>query len=204
MKFAEHTLKDFTAEVASQQPTPGGGSVAGLCGALSASLLSMVVALTKNQSLNEYADELEAIRKEALELMDKDAASFDEVMAAFRMPKETEEEKEKRRAGIQSALKQASIVPLDTMKLGLKLLEIARHVVEKGNPNAVSDVGVAGLAAMTAIKGGGYNVLINAYSLDNREILQKLVDEVEEIVEEGEKLLAEIEKITTHKITGSK
>lgn len=204
MKFAEYTLKEFVLKVASESPTPGGGSVAGLCTALGASLISMVVALTKNASLDDCYNELEKIRREALELVDKDAKSFEQVIAAFKLPKDTDEQKEKRKVSIQSALKQASIVPLETMKLSLRLLKIARLVADKGNPNAISDVGVGSLAAMAAIKGGGYNVLINARSLKDKETAQKFTNDVEEMIKEGEKIAAEIEQITKSKITGDK
>ncbi|SKA09942.1 cyclodeaminase/cyclohydrolase family protein [Selenihalanaerobacter shriftii] len=195
MDFAKYTVDEFSKKLASDSPTPGGGSIAGLNGALSASLASMVVALTKDDSLDEYAEELKELRTKGLNLIDEDAVSFDKVMDAFKMSKDTKEEKQERNDAIQEALKNASFVPLETMKLGLRLLKITRKVVERGNKNAISDAGVAALTAMVAIKGGSYNVLINAESLKDKETAQELKLDVNNIIEAAEQLEAKIEEI---------
>lgn len=95
MKFAESSLKEFTDKLASKSPTPGGGSVAGLCSALSAALNSMVVNLTKENSFGQSGAQLSKLKTESLDLMDEDAESFKQVMSAFKLPKNTEAEKEK-------------------------------------------------------------------------------------------------------------
>jgi formiminotetrahydrofolate cyclodeaminase len=199
MEFADYSLDDFSTKLASDSPTPGGGSIAALSGALSASLSAMVVVLTKDGSLDKYTTELEELQTKGLNLIDEDAASFDKVIDAFKMSKQTEEKKAERKKAIQAALKDASLTPLETMKLGLKLLKIARKVVEKGNENAVSDAGVAGLTAMVAIKGGSYNVLINAQSLSDERAANELKSEVTKIIKEGEELVTEIEEIVASK-----
>lgn len=123
-KFKDYNLDEFTAKLASDSPTPGGGSVAGLSASLGASLIEMVINLTDNDSLEKNKKELSKKRKEALELIDKDAESFNEVMKAYKMPKDSKSDKEKRSEAIQEGLYKASLTPLDTMKLGLKVMKI--------------------------------------------------------------------------------
>jgi formiminotetrahydrofolate cyclodeaminase len=200
-KFAKQSLKKFNQNLASDAPTPGGGSVAGLSASLSAALIEMVVNLTDDNSLDNYSSKLQQKREEALELISKDARSFNKVMSAFKMSKDTKEDKIKRKKAIQEGLYGASLTPLDTMKLGLKLLEIARKVVEKGNPHAISDIGVAGLMAMTAIKSANLNVLINTQSLKDKEKADTLENDATTIIDKAQKLVNEIEEITKHKIT---
>lgn len=198
--FAEYTLNKFNSKLASDAPTPGGGSVAGLSASLSAALIEMVINLTDDNSLKEYGDQLSQKRKEALKLIEEDAESFNKVMAAFKLPKNTEEEKKKRSKAIQKGLYGASLTPLDTMELGLKLLEIARKVIKKGNPNAISDIGVAGLMGISAIKSAYLNVLINTQSLKDKDKAEKLESRAQEIIKKSEKLASEIEEITEDKI----
>ncbi|MCK8815822.1 cyclodeaminase/cyclohydrolase family protein [Natroniella sulfidigena] len=200
MSFSDYTLNEFVEELASKSSTPGGGSTAGLGGALASALALMVIRLTKDSEIEQFTTELEDLKSEALRLIDEDSESFDKVMAAFRLPKETEAEQEERSKQIQEALKGASITPLNTMKLGLKVLEIAREVATEGNPNAASDIGVAGLMALSTVKGGSYNVLINAESLKDEKVATELKDEASEIISKSERLAAEIEEIVESKI----
>ena len=193
-------LNEFNEKLASKSPTPGGGSVAGLSASLSAALIEMVINLTNDDSLDNNKNELSKKRKEALELIDEDAQSFNMVMDAYKMPKNTDEEKKERKKAIQNGLYKASLTPLDTMKLGLKLMEIARKVIEKGNPHAISDIGVAGYMGISAIKGAYLNVLINTQSIKDKNKAEKLENEANEIISKGEKLLTEIEEITISKI----
>ncbi|MCK8827280.1 cyclodeaminase/cyclohydrolase family protein [Natroniella acetigena] len=200
MSFSDYTLNEFVEELASKSSTPGGGSTAGLGGALASALALMVIRLTKDSEIDQFTAELEELKSEALRLIDEDSESFDKVMAAFRLPKETEAEQEERSKQIQEALKGASITPLNTMKLGLKVLEIAKEVATEGNPNAASDIGVAGLMALSTVKGGSYNVLINAESLKDEKVAKDLKDEASEIITKAEKLAAEIEEIVKSRI----
>ncbi|MBM7624997.1 cyclodeaminase/cyclohydrolase family protein [Sporohalobacter salinus] len=202
MSFSDYSINEFMTELASDSATPGGGSVAGLCGSLSASLVAMVIRLTKDADLTENAAKLEELQAEALELIDEDSESFDQVMKAFKLPKDTEEEKKERSKAIQKALKGAAITPLKTMELGLKLLKIASKVVKEGNENAVSDVGVAGLLALDAVKSGRYNVLINAESLTDEVSANELKEKSQQILEESEELAAKIEDVVEDRIMG--
>ncbi|MGM0547767.1 MAG: cyclodeaminase/cyclohydrolase family protein [Bacillota bacterium] len=200
MKFAESSLKEFTDKLASKSPTPGGGSVAGLCSALSAALNSMVVNLTKENSFGQSGAQLSKLKTESLDLMDEDAESFKQVMSAFKLPKNTEAEKEKRTKAIQTALVGAAESPLKIMEVGLEILKLGTKISEKGNVNAVSDAGVGALLALTAVKGGYYNVLINAESLKDKSAAEKLESKADQIVKEAEKLAAEINEMTEKRI----
>jgi len=120
MTFANMTLKEFTSKLSSNSPTPGGGSVAGLSISLGASLASMVVNLTKDGSLDKYSDDLKEHTDFALELIDKDANSFNKVMDAFKMKKDTDQEIKERKKVIQSALYNASLHRLKQLNWGLK------------------------------------------------------------------------------------
>lgn len=201
MKFADYTLQEFNEKLASDAPTPGGGSVAGLGAALSAALIEMVINLTDDETLDEKVPEIQEKRKEALELIDEDAESFDQVMNAFKMPKDSKKEKEERKEAIQSALYGASLTPFTTMKLGLKLLEAAREVIDGCNPNAISDIGVAGLMGLAAVKSANLNVMINTASLKDRKKADELEKEAKKIVNRAEELTAEIQNITLEEIS---
>jgi formiminotetrahydrofolate cyclodeaminase len=121
-------------------------------------------------------------------------------MEAFKLPKETEEEKEERRQEIQSAMKGASRTPLETMKLGLTVLEIAEEVARKGNPNAITDAGVAGLTALSAVKGARYNVLINLNSIDDEEFTSEVEAEVDQVLTKAEELAQQVETIVEEEL----
>ena len=162
-------LSGFLGELASDSPTPGGGSVAALCGALGAALNSMVANLTIGKK--KYADVeedmktalagAETLRLELTQMIDEDAAVFDKVMVALRMPKETEAEKASRRTALQRALVDAATVPLAVMKMCVGVILLAKPVAEHGNVNAVSDAGVAALVARAGVHAAGLNVRIN-------------------------------------------
>lgn len=170
-------LNDFLSDLASDSPTPGGGSVAALAGALGASLGSMVCNLTIGKK--KYADverdmtlllaKTEALRLELSQLIDEDAAAFDKVMTAMKMPKETEREKELRTEAMQTALVDAATVPFAVMEKCVEVAALAREAAEKGNAHAVSDAGVAALMARAGAHAAGLNVLINLGSISSPE-----------------------------------
>jgi len=162
-------MNSFLAELASSKPTPGGGSVAALCGALGASLGSMVCSLTIGKK--KYVDveedmkrvlvQTERLRVELEELIDEDAAAFDKVMVAMKLQKETDEEKAVRRDAIQDTLVDAAMVPLAVMQKCAEVVELSETVAAKGNTNAVSDAGVAALVGRAGAHAAKLNVLIN-------------------------------------------
>jgi glutamate formiminotransferase/formiminotetrahydrofolate cyclodeaminase len=162
-------LQAFTDEVSMDSPAPGGGSVAALCGALSAALSSMVANLTygkkgaeeSGEDMKRVAVRAQELKDELLRAVDLDARAFNKVMEAFRLPKGTEEQSREREAAVEDASKGATLVPLGVLTAAAELIELAEAVARKGNRNSVSDAGVAGLTAQAAGEGAYYNVRIN-------------------------------------------
>lgn len=165
----EKKLKDFLSETASSSPAPGGGSASALAGALGTALSEMVINLTVGKK--KYADvsaeladllpRLAEARRRLQEAVDRDTRAFNLVMAAYGLPKETEDEKKARQTAIREAILKATEVPLDVMETCLKALEMALIVAQKGNKNSVSDAGASGLLLEAAIEGAALNVKIN-------------------------------------------
>lgn len=162
-------LREFADELSMDSPAPGGGSVAALCGALSAGLSSMVANLTVGKkgyekftpSLNRAARRAQALKDEYLRLVDLDTEAFNQVMDALHLSKGTEEQTRDREAAIEAATKEATLVPLRTLEGAVDLLRLAKTVVQNGNRNSLSDAGVAALVARAAAEGAYYNVRIN-------------------------------------------
>lgn len=167
--WMEMTVRDFQAALASSSPTPGGGTAAAISLGQASALTIMVCDLTIGKE--KWSDGWPIAEKAMLravkimtragELADEDSDAFDYVMESFRLPKDTEEEKSTRREAIRKATLVATEKPFETAKLALTLLELLPELAAKGNGNAVSDVGVAGLLASAACKGALFNVDIN-------------------------------------------
>jgi glutamate formiminotransferase/formiminotetrahydrofolate cyclodeaminase len=182
---------DFTDLLSTDSPAPGGGSVAALCGALSGALTSMVGALTHGKKgYEDVFDEVEEIGIEGQNLkdaflhdVDRDTDAFNRVMAAARFPKKTDEDKAAREEAMQAANKDATLVPLDVLKRAWEAAQAARHIVEKGNKNSVSDGGVAALTARAAAEGAYLNVLINLPGITDEAFKAKTLKEAEEVRE---------------------
>ena len=172
-RLVRMTLKGFAALAASEAPAPGGGSVAAYMGALGAALATMVANLSAHKrgwddrwkEFSDIAERGQALVAELTALVDEDTASFDAIMAAFGLPKDTPEQKEARAAAIEAATLHAASVPLRTMEASLKALPLALEVAQKGLSASASDAGVAALAAVAGIRGAALNVRINAASL---------------------------------------
>jgi glutamate formiminotransferase/formiminotetrahydrofolate cyclodeaminase len=170
-------LRRFVDELSTDSATPGGGSVAALCGALGAALTAMVANLTHNPRKTELPlDELQSIAEEAQSLqtqlaaaVDADTAAFDAVLAAMRMARKSDEEIAARTAAMRAATRHATRVPLGVVERATRVAQLARQVAEIGNPASLSDAGVAALCAATAAEGAYYNVLINLAGLDDPE-----------------------------------
>ena len=167
--WMEMTVRDFQAALASSSPTPGGGTAAAISLGQASALTIMVCDLTIGKDkwsegwpVAEKAMLLAVkIMTRAGELADEDSDAFDMVMESFRLPKDTDEEKSSRREAIRKATLAATEKPFETAKLALDLLDVLPELAAKGNGNAVSDVGVAGLLASAACKGALFNVDIN-------------------------------------------
>ncbi|MGB2990407.1 MAG: cyclodeaminase/cyclohydrolase family protein, partial [Candidatus Zixiibacteriota bacterium] len=187
----------------------GGGSVAAACGALAGSLSSMVCRLTigkkkfkdVSEELKGVLDKAESIKKEMEAFIVKDAESFDKVMAAMKLPKYTDEEKEKRNLAVQEATKGAIAVPLQVMEKGLEALRLSQVVVEKGNPNMISDAGVSALTAKTAVDGAYYNVRINLLSIEDQDFVTSTRQKADAIKQETRAMAQEIERIVEEKLS---
>lgn len=185
----EMYIEEFLEKTASKEPVPGGGSVAALCGALSSSLGEMVSNLTigkKNyleheEKMQEIADKLSKKRIEFLEKIDEDAKSFDDVMAVFKLPKDTEEEKSIRAAKLEEGFKLASEVPLDVAEMAYSIMLEYENLIRYGNKNAVTDALVATMLARTATLSALYNVKINLGSIKDESYVLKVRTRVEEL-----------------------
>lgn len=187
-----NTLEQYLNDLSSNSPTPGGGNVAALCGALSSSLGAMVCGLTigKKKYLEVEAemiqlkDKLTGFRNKFVELGNNDNKAFDQVMLAFKLPKETESEKEERSKKIEEATLGAAEVPAEVMRACRELIPLIKTIIEKGNRNSLSDAGVAAILIETAAKGAFLNVLINCASLNNQTIANEIKKRAEIQIEE--------------------
>lgn len=169
MIFADQKISEFLDVLASDAPAPGGGSVAALCGALGAALVSMVANLTMGKEkykdsqaeMEAVCGQSEALRAEFVNLMDEDTEAFNGFMRVMKMPRDTDEQKAARKAAMTVASKLATEVPLRTLEKCAEMANLAVKVVRFGNRNAVSDGGSAALLAEAAGKAAAYNVRIN-------------------------------------------
>ncbi|MCC6825588.1 MAG: glutamate formimidoyltransferase [Acidobacteria bacterium] len=174
--LVDMTCRGFADETASESPAPGGGSISAYLGALGASLATMVANLSAHKAgwddrweeFSEWAVKGQAIKDDLLALVDEDTDAFNRVMAAFGLPKTTDDEKAARADAIQDATKFATEVPFRTMQRTMDSFEVIRAMAEHGNPNSVSDAGVGALCARAAVMGAYLNVKINAAGLKDR------------------------------------
>ncbi len=188
--WMEMTVREFQAALASSSPTPGGGTAAAISLGQASALTIMVCDLTIGK--DKWSEGWPIAEKSMLlavkimtragELADEDSDAFDDVMQSFRLPKDTEEQKTSRREAIREATLVATEKPFETAKLALDLLAVLPELAEKGNGNAVSDVGVAGLLASAACKGALFNVDINLPGLPD-EMAQEIRANVPDIKE---------------------
>lgn len=167
--FAQMSIEEFLQRLASSKPTPGGGSAAAVAGAMGAALIAMYCNLTASKKkFLGVKDEMDAVSGFAqqqqqllLELADRDSAAYEKVLAAYRMPKETEAEAALRSEAIYAATLEATRTPLETAEVSARLLEGVPALAAKGNPNALSDLKVGMELLYTAFSGGKANVEIN-------------------------------------------
>lgn len=196
------TIKEFLEQLASKDPVPGGGSVAALSSGLSVALIQMVANLTidkkgyenVNEEMKNIKEEVVPKINEFMELIDKDANSFDSVIKAFRLPKETDTDKIVRKKAIQDGMKYAAKVPLEVAEETAKLFPLIEVVVEKGNKNAITDGLVAAMMARTAIKSALYNVKINLDSIKDEEFVNDYSKKVEILENEADSIVNQILK----------
>ena len=199
----DFNLREFANELSVDSPAPGGGSTAALCGALSASLSSMVSNLTvgkkeyKNvqKDVKEIAVKAQSLKDEFLRAVDLDTIAFNKLMEAYRLPKKTEEQKEERAQAVEKALKEATLVPFGVLEKSIKALDLAREIALKGNKNSLSDAGVAGLTAQAAAEGGYYNIKINLPNLQDNKFKSKIKKQAASLKKKAVKLGDELREI---------
>lgn len=183
---ANSSIQTFLDDLASERPTPGGGGAAAVSGAIGAALVSMVANLTigkKNyeavwQDLEAVNAKAEALRTELIRAIDEDVVAFNAVMGAYGLPRATDEEKAKRAAAIQAALKDATLAPLRAVKACFEVIRLSAAAADKGNLNVISDAGVAVLSANAGLRSAALNVFINAKAIKDRDFAEKQIAEV--------------------------
>lgn len=200
MKLIEMTLNQFSNEVDSNSPAPGGGSVAALSSNIGVSLARMMANLSFGKKKYEALDEdikaefnnrfekLGDIRNELMELVDRDTESFNEVMKAFKMPKATDEEKDFRNKAIQEATLFSIEVPYKTAELSLEALRLLEYLVGYGNQNAITDVGVGTLLSYSGMEGAILNVKVNLMGLEDTKVVEEYSSKCTSMIKEGSEI----------------
>ena len=202
------TLTDFTNETASENPAPGGGSISAYCGAMGVALGTMVANLSAHkrgwddrwEEFSNWAEEGMTYQNTLLDLVDEDTDSFNKIMDAFKLPKDTKKDKTKRQEAIQSATKYAILTPFKVMETSYNSMEVMKAMADSGNPNSVTDAGVGALCARTAVIGAFLNVKINCRDCEDKEFVEDVLKKGEQLVDDTCALEDEIMKITNSKI----
>jgi formiminotetrahydrofolate cyclodeaminase len=179
--FLDKPVIQFLDELASNAPVPGGGSTAALTGALAAALVSMVGNLTVGKrryaSVEEDVKALlgrsESLRRRLADLLESDTQVYGSLSKAYKLPRNTEEQKAARTAAIQAALKEAEFVPMQIAEACVEVLDLCAPMAEKGSRLAVSDAGVAALLAEGGLRSAALNVLINLNSIRDEEFVRR-------------------------------
>jgi len=199
----EPTPMTIIDELAAGTPAPGGGSAAAYAGAMGAALVQMVARLTigkpkyksvesQMQSILSEAETLQTILSAAVEA---DSAAFEAVMSAYRLPKDTDENKTVRGAAIQEATIEAAQIPFETARKSLRVLQLAIQSASLGNSNAITDAGTGAALAQTSITGAGYNVRVNTLDIKDEEITRKLLGELESVEARATQFMAQLNSI---------
>lgn len=195
---------EFLQELSRNSPAPGGGSVAALSGSLGASLSSMVASLTHEKKemleskplMDEIGIEAQSLKDSLSVLIEEDTNAFNSVMKANRLPQNTDDEKVLRKDAILLANKYATEVPFDTAQKCFRVLQLSEQLVLQGNPNSVSDAGVAAEVALAGVRGACMNVMINLSGINDRSFVKKMNDKVNKLTKDSELLHKRIYKQT--------
>ncbi|MCX6327103.1 MAG: glutamate formimidoyltransferase [Bacteroidia bacterium] len=188
-RLIDMNLKAFMDETASESPAPGGGSISAYMGALGVALGTMVANLSSHKrgwddrwkEFSEWAEKGKVIQNSLLHLVDEDTAAFNRIIEAYALPKKSEEEKKFRNVAIQETTKNATMVPGRVMETAFLGFELIREMVEKGNPNSITDAGVGALALRSCIRGAFLNVKINASGLQDKDFVSTIITRGEDI-----------------------
>ena len=207
MKLVDLTINEFINEVDSKSPAPGGGSVSALASALGCSLGRMVAHLTfgkkahrelseeDSKAFEEAFNELGEYKEKIAQIIDEDTNAYNLVMGAYKLPKETDEEKEIRKNTIQGNLKTAVETPLGICKLSEGALKNLNVILKHGNKNAITDIGVAVILLFSGIEGGILNVKINLLSIEDKEFIKEVETELDRILDISKKYKNELLEI---------
>ncbi|MGZ3767025.1 MAG: glutamate formimidoyltransferase [Mucilaginibacter sp.] len=207
-KLVSMSLTDFADETASESPAPGGGSISAYVGVLGASLATMVANLSSHKKgwdnrwaeFSGWAERGQHYKNELIRLVDLDTVAFNRIMKSFDLPKSTDEEKAVRTQAIQDATKYAIEVPFAVMRAAYQSMEVIKAMAETGNPNSVTDAGVAALCARTAVLGAFMNVKINASGYKDKTYVAEILNEGNALERMAIDLEAEIIAIVNSKI----
>jgi len=207
-KMTDMPVKLFLDELSSAAPAPGGGSIAALSGALGAALISMVSNLTIGKE--KYADvqdeikvllgESESLRRELIELLEADVRVYTELSETMKMPRDTEEQNAARAQAMDRALKAATNVPMQVAEACVAVMDLCRPAAEKGNINAVSDVGVAVLIAEAGLRSAALNVLINLAWIKDETFVKETRNKLDILLDGKPALRDEIYELVVSKL----
>ncbi|MDP1665401.1 MAG: cyclodeaminase/cyclohydrolase family protein [Methylobacter sp.] len=207
-EIKDKSVQAFIDGLASKAPTPGGGSAAAVMGAQAAALISMVCNLTIGKpkyaevevEMQSLLEKSEALREALTGMIKSDVEVFDRLMATYGLPKDSDDEKVIRSEAIQSALKEATVVPLKCANACAETITLSKIAAEKGNIGVISDAGVAVMAAYGALKSAALNVYINAGGLKDRVFADAKLAELETILNGADAAAEEVYQIVKAKL----
>ena len=210
-KGERETVKDFVAEVASGEPTPGGGAVAAHAAALGSALGEMIAHLTEGREkfkdvqteVTDVLAELSPLRARLQRAATEDAASFARVMEARRLPQSAEEERRERANRLEEALKGAALIPLEVAGVAVQALELLETLSEIGNPNALSDAATGAQLILAAVSSARYNVLVNTADIEDEEFASEHRLRASDLLERAREVTARIEASLMESISGA-
>jgi len=205
-KLIRMDLRAFADETASESPAPGGGSISAYVGSLGAALGTMVANLSAGKRgwedqvevFSEFAAQGQHIKDTLLSLVDEDTHAFNKIMHAFGLPKSTEEEKKERTLAIEEATKYACEIPFKVMQTAYSTMPMLVAMIDKGNPNSITDAGVGVLCVKTAVRGAYFNVMVNAQGLKDRVFADDIIARAKVLLaknhQEADEALLKVEK----------
>ena len=201
-------LEEFLTDLGSDDPTPGGGSAAAVTGALGAALCEMVASLTLDKkkykdvgtTFRRILNKANSLRNGFLEALDEDIQAYNEVIDAYRLPSDSEEENEKRTKIIQSALKNATVPPLKIAQLAIEVLKLSKECAISGNRNAITDAGTSAILANAAVQSAMFNVDINLSSISDSNFVREKKRKRENFSEIAQKKSEEVVKILEEQV----
>jgi formiminotetrahydrofolate cyclodeaminase len=206
--YIAEPLRVYLEDAASNKPAPGGGSVSACAGALGAALVSMVCNLTRGREkfaaveteIVQLVEASEVARARLEQLLVEDTTAYNGVITAFKMPKDTDEEKAARKAAVQAGLIVAADVPLEICRVAVEVCRLSKIAAGLGNPQAVTDAGIGAILGEAAVVGAALNVRINLGSIEDCDYTSAAAAQIDAIQAEAAKLRAEVLEITLSKL----